>query len=152
MCDTDQDSDTNKANSPIRDTVYRYASVPIITSDSPTSKDVLCDFLIDGYIRSECNQNLFLFPISVKQIIASYYNDDKTKLKKKLKGFIDKKTKFQRITQERQEYFAKTWELKLSENKYMLSAIFLFFCAPLIISIIAIIIGFLTFYSILKHQ
>ena len=66
------------------DTEYDYTS---IETEESKGSDIFCDFLIDGYIRSEWNQTKIL-PSSIKYIIVSYYNSDKRVISSRLDAFI----------------------------------------------------------------
>eukprot|EP01083_Nonionella_stella_P260203 887520_1 len=54
----------------------KYKSIEIDRYGKGADKLLLFDLLIDGYVRYVCDQNnVHLFPISVKEMIASYYDD-----------------------------------------------------------------------------
>eukprot|EP01084_Bolivina_argentea_P293408 504613_1 len=125
-------------------TLYRYGSVQTDTDRKDYAK-VLSDFIIDGYIRSECKKPKdIIFPISIKQIITSYYynyNHMKT-----MGAFIDFKQKRQSARQQLTKYWNDMGTVKLGLNllfmiNFELKFMICLMIIAVIISIVAIIIS-----------
>eukprot|EP01083_Nonionella_stella_P020251 56140_1 len=124
-------------------TVYKYKSVALnINHDA----SILFDFLIDGYIRFECNKSNSLFPGSVKDILSLY--TDNANAQSTLKSYIDSKREKMRAKCIQDE-FTEYWRCTSMENHHILSRILIYFFISIAfsVSIAAVIVGFSAFHT-----
>eukprot|EP01083_Nonionella_stella_P277597 943669_1 len=62
-----------------------------IDIEAGSVRNIWFGFLIEGFVRFECNKSPSqIFPVAIKEVITSYFNDD-TRIKRKLNVLIDPK-------------------------------------------------------------
>eukprot|EP01083_Nonionella_stella_P037235 101513_1 len=89
---------------------YKYTSVDVDIDIEPDGgRSIWFDFLIDGFVRSECNRSTSqIFPIAVKEVIISYYNENGAQVEQELNAFVNSKKRKQMLRDE----FVQYWQCK----------------------------------------